>query len=87
MFGLADVIDVYPNPNNGDFKVAINQPLEEQLSIDIFDGTQRLVHTRTLSTLEGGQLQDFNLNGFEKGVYYIHFRKGEDLYVEKLIIF
>jgi PKD repeat protein len=85
-FNLDDIIYVYPNPNSGNFKIAIIKPLEESLNVTIYDGTQRLVHSRTLSTSKGGQIQDIDLSSFEKGVYYIHFRKGDELHVEKVII-
>lgn len=86
-FGLEDLITVFPNPNNGDFKIAINQALDEGMDINIYDGTQRLIHSRSLSSIKEAQVQRFDLKEYGKGLYFIHFRRGNELHIEKIIVF
>ena len=86
-FALNEMITVFPNPSNGNFKIAFSNALDEELSINIYDGTQRLVQSRRLTIADEGQIQNFNLQELGKGMYYIHFRRGAELYVEKVIVF
>lgn len=77
----ADVyLNVYPNPSNGEFTVAVTG-LTEKLSIEIFNGLGEIVYKENLTS----DKQTINAN-FANGVYFIKLiENGKVLSIKKMI--
>lgn len=76
----ASNFSVYPNPANS--KVTISTNLSEDMSLNIFDITGKLIKTNT--ALFQNQM-DLDITSFSSGVYFIHITSGNKKYVHKLI--
>ncbi|MGC6490070.1 MAG: T9SS type A sorting domain-containing protein [Flavobacteriales bacterium] len=77
---------VFPNPNNGEFKVQLltNEAFEGLLTIN--DMTARTVYTEAISVNQSFN-KTIDLSNFEKGVYFISLTKGDQNEMfEKIII-
>jgi PKD repeat protein len=85
--GLKSGIAVYPNPNEGVFKITMSEKSAEPMMITIFDNTQRVVMERSV-VVEGDQITlDMDMTFERKGIYFVHFRRGDELVVQKMIVF
>jgi surface protein len=80
----ADLFKIYPNPNNGTFKVHFGISLSENIQVTIFDGIGRKVTTYTFE--KGKQDFNVNLNNQAKGMYLIHFNQNGATYSKQIII-
>ncbi|NOR87483.1 MAG: T9SS type A sorting domain-containing protein, partial [Bacteroidales bacterium] len=79
-------INVYPNPNKGEFNIeliGINQEVE----ISIIDFAGRLiVEEKILDITEDKMIKHFNLNEYERGVYFLQITHGETVSYQKVVI-
>jgi hypothetical protein len=73
-----DVVQVYPNPSKGEFKIILPKSLKNA-DIQLFDSFGR---ERNL-TYTGEQVQ---ADGLVQGVYFVRISKGEKVVTSKLVI-
>jgi len=71
---------VYPNPNNGNFNVVIEN-IEKELSLDIYNLLGKKVHSQTINT----QTTSLNID-LKAGVYFINITQENGLKSTKKII-
>jgi hypothetical protein len=57
-------IKVYPNPNNGEFVIELTTSNESSITITTVLG-------QIILTQKAGLINKMNLNGFDKGIYFI----------------
>jgi hypothetical protein len=84
---LRSGIVIFPNPNEGNFKISLGEQNPLPVQIDIYDNTQRLVEQRTVQVVEDELLIDVDLTIERKGLFFVHFRRGDEWVVEKVIVF
>lgn len=78
---------VYPNPNQGAFKVVVNgNSFGEQISIVILDMVGRKVEYRELGMLSGNLESDFSLPKLGKGTYLLRLQVGSEFYQRQIIL-
>ena len=83
---LSDVINLQPNPNNGDFKLTINQTITD-LEAQIFDISGRLVYTEQWNgNLNSGYQIQVSTNQIEKGVYLVFLISGTRNTIHRMIV-
>jgi hypothetical protein len=84
--GKTDV-SIYPNPNNGNFAIAINggSPLNSDAAIDIIDGMGRSVY-HTVSKNSGGLINLHVANELASGIYQVHCVINGQVVTRKLVI-
>ena len=82
--GLTDHFKVYPNPSNGAFNIQINNSIQSDISIQIFDVQGQIVYTNTVkSVLTHIEVVDIKL---AKGLYFLNVNSGNSIKVEKIIV-
>jgi hypothetical protein len=79
---LNDAIEVYPNPNNGLFKIAFGNSVQGMKSIRIVDMRGKSVAYKK-TTLAQYQL---NLTNLESGIYFVEILNNNKKGVKKIII-
>lgn len=84
---LRQGIVIFPNPNEGNFKISLGQQNPLPVQISVYDNTQRLVDQRTVQVAEDSMLIDVDLSIERKGLFFVHFRRGDEWVVEKVIVF
>jgi hypothetical protein len=78
--------DYFPNPFFNEIQIVINNlnPVED-LTIDVFDATGRLVLNRAYGAGREYLREELQLNGLEGGMYIVNVRNGEKLQSARLI--
>lgn len=79
-----DTFKIYPNPNNGSFKVHFGTVLLENTEVTIFDGIGRKIYATTFE--KGTQDFTLHLKDQAKGMYLIHFNQNGATYSKSVII-
>lgn len=77
-------IVIYPNPNNGNFALEINEFTSSEINADLYDIQGRVVHKYSSNEFEGS-LQFENLS-LESGLYQIVIENGGKLYRSKVLV-
>ena len=78
-FEQDDIINIFPNPNNGQFTVLLSTEQEVQ-NLNIID-----MSGRTVITLNGQQ-QSYVINNIAKGVYFVQVKIENNLITKKIIV-
>lgn len=81
------LLDAFPNPFNSGTTIRIAIPVTEQISLDLFDVTGRLVSNMYTGSLDGGVQLDFELPGYQlrNGTYIIRLQTANET-LEKRIV-
>jgi parallel beta-helix repeat protein len=81
----SDIINLYPNPNNGHFSIEfINPPQNEKSNILVTDLAGKEVYNGTV--LKEETLKQFDLSKFKSGIYVMTIKDKEILVMKKIII-
>jgi Secretion system C-terminal sorting domain len=78
-------VSVFPNPNNGLFKLSI-EGLQGDVNMEIVGAKGEIVSSQILYGVSDGYVNEFDLTQLAKGVYYLKFSNKETVRIEKLII-
>jgi hypothetical protein len=81
-----DGVLVYPNPNNGTFKLKINLNSSDVVDIKIYNALNEVVFSKNNVETSQKFVQDINLNEYAKGLYYLQITGSETNIVKKIII-
>jgi hypothetical protein len=79
-------LNVYPNPNNGEFTVKFNADNAAQYILEVTNVLGQIIYQRTISGASGEFTANLNLTDYGKGVYMVAFKKGQQLHSIKKII-
>ena len=74
---------IYPNPTTGYFKIKMNNPLTEPVTIIINDKTGRTV---SRNSVRGNYFDFFKTQQLLRGVYSVQILKGKERLTKRLII-
>jgi hypothetical protein len=68
-------VTVYPNPNNGiDYTIKLKSKEQQTISLNVFDGTGKLVHTQNINAVPGSNFITITgMNKWQTGIYYFVF--------------
>ncbi|MCX6311417.1 MAG: T9SS type A sorting domain-containing protein [Bacteroidetes bacterium] len=64
-------VNVFPNPSQGEFSVAINAPENEDYLMKVIDMTGRIVYNETLHIAKGKNLNAISVEGISEGLYML----------------
>jgi len=81
---LKDLVDFYPNPSNGSFKLNIKEDGLNEFNVTIYDLKGLVVFEKTFRGLFAGISFDMKLK--KPGLYLVKINTGNDQMVEKIII-
>ncbi|MBP9187772.1 MAG: T9SS type A sorting domain-containing protein [Bacteroidia bacterium] len=84
--GLPEGISIYPNPAEGQLNIDIKSSVNNNYKITITDLNGRTLLAKPLSSIVDDDNGLINLNGFAKGMYFIHFSNNEGTTVNKFIV-
>jgi len=80
-----ELINVYPNPNDGLFLVRFPAPIEGDLVVNIFDFKGRVVEMVEVN-LKGEKSLNLNTTNLSNGVYFLQIQFKEGNYFSRFII-
>ena len=78
-------LNVYPNPSNGSFKVAVNTESTSNATVSVLNLLGQVVYTTEVENNDGLIYTEINKN-FEKGVYLIKVEIENETKVNKMIV-
>lgn len=77
--------DVFPNPNQGVFTVALNHTNSNELKIAVYDLQGRNIYEQ--NTVANGTIkQEINISHASAGIYLIRVQDGNQQYVKKIVV-
>jgi hypothetical protein len=78
--------EIYPNPSGGNFHIRINQALESQLSLELYDlsGSLLFMNDKAMEKGLSGEIY-LDASALEKGVYLIKLRTKDELLIWRLV--
>jgi len=75
----------YPNPTEGNLKVALETDQEENYRLDIVETTGRLLKRYQFRTVEGINGINLDFSGLSPGIYFLRVSNGKEIEVSKII--
>jgi hypothetical protein len=89
--GIADdessiAIDLYPNPNRGEFTLNIHNAHADQLSYTFMSLDGKLVQDGTLMLSNGNGIKDFQFAQLSSGMYFMSIITNQKVIVKRVII-
>lgn len=79
-------IAVFPNPNDGSFKLTMQTNTPQKASIQIIDQNGKEVYGQQEITVNGKLTRDMDLNQLAGGVYFLKIISEDEIYTRKIII-
>ena len=83
---LRNSLDIYPNPNNGEFNVKVETANKEVFDIEIYNNIGVSVWKQDNVTVDGTYTHAVNLKSAASGVYMVALRNKANSIVKKVII-
>ncbi len=80
-----DVVTVFPNPNNGHFKVLLQNFSSSKAAVSIIDARGNVIQSKSLN-LRQRSIADFDLRGNAPGIYHIKTITSGVVKVAKVVI-
>ncbi len=81
-----DFVNVYPNPNNGQFNILINSQEKEDIIINIYNINGQKVLTKQITKTSGEYNYNLNANNLANGVYNLQLIRKEKVNNYSIII-
>lgn len=83
--GVSDLM-VFPNPSEGEFKVAFEVKEEASMNLYVFDQSGKRIFSEKLKNIEGSQTIDVDLSNQPAGIYYVNLTDGKTSSTRKVVI-
>lgn len=75
---------LFPNPNNGSFKISFTPETNEEIAVEIIDMNGRNIYSKTFQNL-GLFDNDLQINNISSGMYFLNIQNGKRKMVRKII--
>jgi len=82
---LLNNVSVYPNPNDGQFTLQVNNPETADLVIELMDVQGQTIYKNEVKSVMNYN-EEIDASAFAKGIYYLRVNNGTDIKVQKVVI-
>jgi len=79
-------VEIYPNPAQGEFKIAISSDVAEKQTIMLVNANGIIVFSEMVEMQNGFNQFLFNTSEWEKGLYFVHIEGKNTKTIKKLIV-
>ena len=79
-------INIYPNPNSGEFVIEMEISQSEDLKLKLFNLIGQVIYEETLNKFSGVYKKRINLSTKAKGVYTLKLISAQDIISKKIVI-
>lgn len=76
------IVKIYPNPNNGNFYISINDDLDEVLEIEVYNNISKLIYKDEMDS----SIKSIHLTDIDKGSYLLRIIKSNKVISKNIII-
>lgn len=80
-------LNIYPNPNNGEFTVSFTADTKKSYQIKLFNNLGQLVYMKTLTDITGNYSEHIDITTMAKGVYMFSLVNGNTEVAKKMIVY
>jgi hypothetical protein len=80
------MLQLFPNPNNGDFQLRFETKKAHRINIQIFDELGRSVYTEQIQPLKGEFVKTFQSGEIASGIYTLRLLVDQTPYTKKMVI-
>jgi hypothetical protein len=78
-----EMIQIYPNPNNGIFTLELPKTNALDYTIEVINLTGQMIYSESLSK---GNTYRIDLSGKPKGIYLVKLKQGTEIFQKKIIV-
>lgn len=83
---LSELLNVYPNPTHDKFVIELNEHSFKKLSIRILSADGRLVNSRVVNSPSGVYHEEFSLQNYSAGIYFLELQNENQKAVVRLVL-
>jgi len=82
-----ELMMIYPNPNNGMFKIMLYDDTTYPLDFTIYNSLNQPVLQKHLAVKPEGSMLEIDLTDKAKGMYVLQFKIGDDMFARKIVVY
>jgi len=82
---LGESVNIYPNPNNGEFNLSLNFSIEQDVEVRVFNTIGELIDSRTLNNTSSSVVE-FNLNNKAEGFYLVNIKTNNESVTKRISV-
>ena len=79
-------INLFPNPNQGQFQICVSKMAQEEISINIIDLSGKIIYSRIIKPISNNEIVDMEIGGLGKGLYFIEIFTNEEKVTQTISI-
>jgi hypothetical protein len=80
------LFNVYPNPNDGNFKIVLSEKITGKISVEIENIVGKLLLKKEYDSLTPGEPLQFEIPDATKGLYLLKVQSEQGSYTQKIIV-
>jgi hypothetical protein len=81
-----DLIQIYPNPGNGQFMVSMKEETGSLVDVSVMDLVGQTVFSQRWDIQAGLNLKKIDIHSLPKGIYFLKMQRDNSIYSKKLVI-
>jgi hypothetical protein len=79
-------INIYPNPNNGNFNVVFSSAYNKAVVIRVFNNFGQCVYNKQLNGVSSGELVNLNIEELSGGMYFVNIETENNMHTLKMAV-
>ncbi len=84
--GSGLLVDLYPNPNNGDFTLSFKESKLGKYEVVITSVDGKIIHTETIFSTDITFKKNINIENLSKGLYFVNIRSDEGNTIKRIVV-
>ena len=80
------MVDLYPNPSNGNFELVITNAAAGDFNIDVVDMDGRKIVEAMHETAQAQYMKRFDLSALAKGVYFVRVITSNEIIIKRIVL-
>jgi PKD repeat protein len=83
---VADLFQVTPNPNNGEFVITIEAAASEDYVVEVFNALGQVIYSESLTNFSGQYRHEMRVRDFGSGLYSVRLRSNKNENTIRIIV-
>lgn len=78
--------EIYPNPNDGQFSVKVNLKVRQQVGLQVYNITGKVIFDRTIDGIKGSNTIRIDNAKLQTGIYFVRIVADNKVYMQKMVV-